>query len=262
MDDPAMKREGWVAFVGALLLALPLGWSDPPPAPDRTESTAAAAQAGAISPAGFVDSVNPGGGHGIVQISFGPAVAKSERLKVKLRAAYFTAVDRLRRGMECRALFVPLEADGVEMLMRSVYARANAGMEATWCRHAVAGTSVGKSMVFLCRRFATLPVEEAATILIHEALHRAGMSESPLDRGCMTGDAISEMVRRACFRFDDADEIRVASTEPDRIEDSMPTDPAGTVPSAVRVARAGPVLTPQSMSRFIDVVDMRSSFPY
>jgi hypothetical protein len=135
-------------------------------------------------------------------------------------------------------------------------------MEATWCRQAVAGTSVGKKMVFLCRRFATLPVEEAATILIHEAMHRAGMSERPLDRECMTGDAISEMVRRACFRFDDADNIMVASVETDRIEDPIPMDPVGTVPSAVRLARASSASTPRMTSRFTDVVDMRSSSPY
>jgi hypothetical protein len=257
-----MKRGGWAAWIGALLVALPSGWSEPPPESDHRVPPSAAAAPRASAAESFGVNYNSGAVHSVVQISFGPAVSKSKRLKVKLKAAYLTAVDRLRRGSDCRALFAPFEADGVDMLTRSVYARANAGMEATWCRQAVAGTSVGKKMVFLCRRFASLPVEEAATILIHEAMHRAGMSESQLDRGLMTGDEISSMVRRACLLFDDANDIRVASVERDRVENSVPTDPVGTALSAVQVARAGSVSIPRMTSRFMGVVDMRSSLLY
>lgn len=257
-----MKRGVWVTWVGALLVALPPGWSESPPTPDHSDLSFPPAATRASGPARFTDSDSPGAGHGVVQISFGPAVSKSQRLKVKLKAAYLTAVDRVHRSSECRALFSPLDADGVEMLTRSVYSRANAGMEATWCRHAVAGTSVGKKMVFLCRRFANLPAEEAATILIHEALHRAGMSESPLDRGCMTGDEISEMVRRACFLSDNAKDIRVASVAPDRTKNPKLTGSAGVALSAARVARASPVSIPRMTSGITDFVDMRSSSPY
>ena len=256
-----MKRGGWVAWFGALLMALPSGWSEPPATPEDADPRSTAALESS-APSSLVETGNPATNHGVVQISFGPAVSKSRRLKVKLQAAYLTAVDRLRRGSDCRALFAPLGADGVEMLTRSVYARANAGMEVSWCRHAVAGTSVGKQMVFLCRRFSSLPVEEAATILIHEAMHRAGMSERPLDRGCMTGDEISQMVRLACFLGDGADDIMVASVAPERIEIPKPTESAEAVQSAVRVARTSPSSSSRMTSRFIGVVDMRSSLPF
>lgn len=257
-----MKRGCWPVGVGALLMLLPFAWSESPASshqPDL-ESIAEASRASAAVPA--MESDHPGTDSSFVQISFGPAVSKSRRLQGKLKSAYLTAVDRLRRDSRCRALFVPLEADGVEMLERSVYARADAGMEATWCRRAVAGTSVGKKMVFLCRRFASLPVYEAATILIHEALHRAGMSESPLDRGCMTGDEISEMVREACFVGDDAASLMVASLEQKKTPSRSPSMTEGPEPTVVKLARASSVVMPRTASRVIDIAEMRSSWPY
>jgi hypothetical protein len=256
-----MSRAGWLACAGALVVTLPVGWSEQLPSPDPTKPGTAATAPVATAPA-RVNGVVPSAENGLVQMRFGPAVSKSRRLKVKLRAAFLTALDRVRRGAECRALFEPLEADGAEMLTRSIYARASAGMEATWCRHSVAGTNVGNRTVFLCRRFATLPVEEAATILIHEAMHWAGMSENHLDRSSPSGDQISSMVRRACFLFDDANEIRVASVDGDRVEDSSPTRPGETMLRTVPVTRARSVLTTSVTSRFKDIVDMRSDFPY
>ena len=256
-----MNRAGWLACAGALVVTLPVGWSEPLPSPDPTKSTTAATATVATAPA-RVNGVIPSAENGLVQMRFGPAVSKSRRLKVKLKAAFLTALDRVRRGAECRALFDPLEADGADMLTRSIYARASAGMEATWCRHSVAGTNVGNRTVFLCRRFGTLPVEEAATILIHEAMHWAGMSENHLEQGSPTGEQISSMVRRACFLFDDANEIRVASVESDRVENSVPTDPVRTASSAVQVARTSSALTSRVTSGFSEVVDMRSSWPY
>ena len=261
-DGKVVTRRVWMVLGGTLLAALPSGWSEFPGAsqPTNPGSVAVTSQAVGVAVPGGVDRA--GALNDVVPISFGPAVAKSERLRVKLKTAYLKAVDRLRADSDCRVLFVPLRADGVEMLARSVYARANAGMEASWCRHAVAGTSVGKKMVFLCRRFASLPVDEAATILIHEALHRAGMSESPLDRGCMTGDEISEMVRHACFLDEDVPAVMMASLEQSATGRPDPGDTAGTVSSEIRVARASSLAMPRTTSRVIDVTNMRSSAPY
>jgi len=256
-----MKRGGWVAWVGALLVAVPSGWSEPPPESRSTDLRATAAEPVATAPAS-VNGAIPSSENGLVQMRFGPAVSKSRRLKVKLRAAFLMALDSIRRGAECRALFAPLEVDGVEMLTRSIYARATAGMEATWCRHAVAGTSVGRRTVFLCRRFATLPVEEASAILIHEAMHWAGMSESHLEQGCLTGDEISSNVRRACFPGDDTGPVMVASLEQEQTEHAHPAGSVRAVPSAVRVARTSPISMSRMTSRLVGVVDMRSSLPY
>ncbi len=252
-----MKRDGWVIWIGALLVVVPSSWSA-----DRAHPGTVAATP--ITPAseGLIESDSPDTHQRIVQISFGPAVAKSRPVKEKLTTAYHLAVDRLREVSECRALFASLEADGVEALTRSVYARANAGMEATWCRHAVAGTTVGKKMVFLCRRFSGLPVEEAATILIHEAMHRAGMSEAPLDANALTGDEISSIVRRSCFLFDDVRDIRVVSKDTESVEPRTPTRTPERGSVAVRVASnlATPIGRPPQ--RFTGALDMRTWLPY
>jgi hypothetical protein len=257
-----MTRGVWLAWVGTLLMVLPPGWSEPPPGSGPSHARSTRTMPRPPGPADVPGAAVPVGEHGIVQISYGPAVSRSERLKSKLQTAYLTAVDRLRRGPECRDLFAPFQANGVEMLTRSVYARANAGMETSWCRNAVAGTSVGKKMVFLCRRFSSLPVEEAATILIHEGLHRAGMSESPLDSGSMTGDEISEMVRRACFRSNKARGVMVARREQERINGLSPRQPATVVRTAARIAPVNSAVAPNTTSRPVDVGDMRSTSPY
>jgi hypothetical protein len=43
-----------------------------------------------------------------------------------------------------------------------------------------------------------LPRERLATILIHEALHHAGMSEAPFDPQAPTAREITRMVKRSC----------------------------------------------------------------
>lgn len=256
-----MNRGGWVIWTGALLMALPSGWSESPPTSHGTDIGSAAAPPPATVPA-RIDGASPNVENGLVQMRFGPAVSRSQRFKVRLRGAFVTALDHIRREPGCHALFTPFEADGVDMLTRSIYARANAGMEATWCRHAVAGTNVGKRTVFLCRRFASLPVQEAATILIHEALHWAGMPESPYDAVGLTGEEISEVVRHACFHADNAVALRVARREPMRTQPPGTAESVGRTSSAATVTRASTVVMPRTTSHIADVVDMRSSWPY
>jgi hypothetical protein len=57
---------------------------------------------------------------------------------------------------------------------------------------------VGGSTVGLCAQFGRIPVAEAAQVLIHEALHNAGLSEQPHDPDGLTPDEIDDMVARAC----------------------------------------------------------------
>lgn len=53
--------------------------------------------------------------------------------------------------------------------------------------------------VFLCQDFEDLPEHTAAAILIHEALHSAGMLELPkFQNATMTSRQIQEMVENAC----------------------------------------------------------------
>jgi hypothetical protein len=66
------------------------------------------------------------------------------------------------------------------------------------CRRACAVTAVGKRPVKLCRHFAQLSDSHAAMIVIHEALHLAGLTEYPHDPDAMSGVAINRMVTEAC----------------------------------------------------------------
>ena len=56
----------------------------------------------------------------------------------------------------------------------------------------------GYPYVFLCDRFKDLPLKEAAVILIHEALHVAGLQESPATPGKPTTHQIQDRVRQTC----------------------------------------------------------------
>jgi hypothetical protein len=71
-------------------------------------------------------------------------------------------------------------------------------MEMRVCPSALAYTLVGGAPTWLCRRFARLSDERAAAILLHEALHHAGMDEWPHDPQAAPASAINELVEDAC----------------------------------------------------------------
>ena len=66
------------------------------------------------------------------------------------------------------------------------------------CPRITAYTFVGASTTWLCPDFKRLPIEHAALVLIHEALHHAGLTEKPHDQGAMTSREINTMVTTAC----------------------------------------------------------------
>ena len=79
------------------------------------------------------------------------------------------------------------------------YYPAGASQERKHCRRgSLAMTTVGGSAVALCRNFARLSDQEAAIILIHEALHFAGQTESPSDSDAPDGIGITRMVMKSC----------------------------------------------------------------
>jgi hypothetical protein len=89
-------------------------------------------------------------------------------------------------------------ADGAQLLALSGYYAAGPAREASICRRAMATTLVDGGPVHVCRRFDTLSDDEAAVVLLHEALHHAGLRERPQDPDGMEPSAISRMVRSAC----------------------------------------------------------------
>lgn len=59
-------------------------------------------------------------------------------------------------------------------------------------------TRAGRSEIRLCSRLTNLATEGVAAILIHEALHTAGLGEWPDDPAAPTSAAITRAVLRAC----------------------------------------------------------------
>jgi hypothetical protein len=121
------------------------------------------------------------------------------RVKEKLRAALDLAGQRIREVPECAGLFTELGADGIEILQTTYYFPVltyKRGLLS--CRRAVAFTYVGEAPTFLCNGFSGLADERAAMIVVHEALHHAGLTEKPQDPKGMTSREINGMVRKGC----------------------------------------------------------------
>jgi hypothetical protein len=105
----------------------------------------------------------------------------------------------VQRLPTCRALFERLGADGVEKLTTTLYYAATNRLENSACTSGcVALTMVKSPQTRLCRAFRKLSTEWAAMLLIHEALHSAGMGEKPHDPSGMTSREINLLVLRSC----------------------------------------------------------------
>lgn len=85
---------------------------------------------------------------------------------------------RLNCMDSCESLFEPFGQAGFDVLGRTKYFD---GSQTDYCQsnsNLAAWTRVGWGQVYVCKPFETLSAEGAAIILLHEALHTAGMNES------------------------------------------------------------------------------------
>jgi hypothetical protein len=115
---------------------------------------------------------------------------------VRLHKGFALAVREVDQA-ECRALFSPLGTDALDDLATSLYYAAP-GTGGPCKDGTAAFTVVGSPATWLCPVFERLVSEDAALILIHEALHKAGLPESLSTPGAMTSDQINRMVRTSC----------------------------------------------------------------
>jgi hypothetical protein len=120
------------------------------------------------------------------------------RVRDKLESAFQLAVERVREVPECNGLFNRLDTDGVETLRTTHYYPANLILENQTFRGASAFTQVGWTVTYLCRRFSSLSDRRAAMLVIHEALHHAGLTEAPADPDGLRPREINKMVASAC----------------------------------------------------------------
>ena len=119
-------------------------------------------------------------------------------VRSKLSSSFETAQRQLEEHAPCRDLFTELGADGRQMLSNTLYYPASLKLERQICSRAYGFTTVGAAPTFLCRRFSKLSDRRAASVLIHEALHHAGLGEWPQDPGGLTPAAIDDLVEEAC----------------------------------------------------------------
>lgn len=119
--------------------------------------------------------------------------------RYRLLAATAVATNRIRSLPACADLFAALDADGIEMLRKAMYFPIEDRRFANrFCAAHSAFTYVGGPTVWVCRDFHQLPDLSAATIVIHEALHHAGLTEWPADPSGMTSREINTAIRNRC----------------------------------------------------------------
>lgn len=116
----------------------------------------------------------------------------------KLNEAKPIAEDRLCNMPQCMQLFDPLSADGYSVLLSTTYLDGRSTSECQNNQNWGAWTRVNSKTVYLCGPFETASGPGAATNLIHEALHSAGMTEYPGDPAAMTSVDINNMVQSNC----------------------------------------------------------------
>jgi hypothetical protein len=128
---------------------------------------------------------------------FGRGMGPDDSFTVKI--AFRGAVKRIRKEESCSALFDTLMFDGLQALGRSRYNRPQSQWEQRQCAPGIAAyTVVGSNRVVVCTHFQRLDRRVQSAVLIHEALHTAGLSEAPLDPEAMTAAEIQFMVEEAC----------------------------------------------------------------
>ena len=119
-------------------------------------------------------------------------------LERKLRVAFEIALQRVTEVPSCSDLFTKLDADAVETLRTGLYFPASPARETSQCRRSMAQTYVGDAPTWICRRLTSYSDEQTALVIIHEALHHAGLTERPHDRNAMSSGAINKMVGKSC----------------------------------------------------------------
>ncbi len=118
---------------------------------------------------------------------------------LSLSMAFGVAVRKVQKEPSCRALFDNLELAGAEALARNYYEPATQPSDLVLCtRGAVAITGLRGWRTRLCGSFSKHSRRNQAALLIHEALHTAGLSEKPIDPNGMTPHEITQRVKLAC----------------------------------------------------------------
>lgn len=116
-----------------------------------------------------------------------------------LTSSYALALEIVQTNPACRALFDEYGADGRNVLSKAFFLRAKPEHSAICTNGVVAFTHVRGHRCWICPRFGGLSTTAGAMILIHEALHMAGMPEDPEPSGPQSSYGINRIVHRTCM---------------------------------------------------------------
>jgi hypothetical protein len=144
-----------------------------------------------------VSAVAPDDSSRIVEPRISPRVARRNRDQIT--TSFQVALDRVLEVPECRAMFSELGADALTTLGRvSFYPIGSHELKPNVCNGSVVHTLVGGGPIWVCRKFSRLSNSQGAMVIIHEALHHAGLTEHPQDKSGMTSAGINAMVAKRC----------------------------------------------------------------
>jgi hypothetical protein len=123
----------------------------------------------------------------------------NDGLRNSVEVAFEIAVQRVQEVESCSDLFEQLGVDAMETLDRAVYMPVFSRHKVKkTCGRNLAYTFVGAPSTFICPKFERVSDQHAAMVLIHEALHTAGLEEAPTNPGAKTSQQINSMVAKNC----------------------------------------------------------------
>jgi hypothetical protein len=188
--EVSMAARSIVLCVVAAVLTISPSWAS-----DAIDAVSPIAGVGDATGREVVASGNP-----LVHLEPRIDVRMSDNNRERLVSSFQIAVDRVQEVPECGEMFARLGADGTDTITKIFFTPiGKREAKANICNGSVAYTFVGSGpTTWLCRDFSRLTDKNAAKIIIHEALHHAGLTERPKDPKGMTSTAINKMVSKRC----------------------------------------------------------------
>ncbi len=123
----------------------------------------------------------------------------NDGLRDSVEVAFEIAAQRVQEIETCSDLFAEFGVDAMEALDKAVYMPVFSSHKVKKvCGRNLAYTFVGAPTTFICPKFERVSDQHAAMVLIHEALHTAGLEEAPTTPGAKTSQQINSMVAKSC----------------------------------------------------------------
>lgn len=139
---------------------------------------------------------------GVVEIEPWIHPRMDDGLRARVEMAFEIAAERVQEVEACAELFTEFGVDAKETLGSALYwpVISYRDVKKICGRRTLAFTFVDSPLTFMCPDFEGVSDQRAAQIIIHEALHNAGLKEKPqyAGVGAKSPAAIDSMVAKSC----------------------------------------------------------------